>query len=334
MSAPPSTRPVLSTMWAGNDPLWDQTVEVIDARHYRWLVAFLADVVRKSRGRRAVVLRGTVTLKERYRDLLAAIVLRATRSPVRVVVSDATIEPGSRALADRLGRLAPLLPLLARLLVRAADGRRTTWCVLSRAEVDSFASAWRVPRDHITFTPFSHTLHSPQDREGATAGDYLFSGGNSLRRYDLLADAAEGLGVDVVVATSWRPDAERPWLNAEPVPHQRFVELLKGCRAMVLPIAESTRSAGQQTYLNAMALGKVVVVTDGLGVRDHIEDGVTGVVVAPTVEALRAALTDLLDPARADHYAAMGVRAREVVLDQYSPDAYRRSLLRLAGLEV
>lgn len=333
MSAP-AARPVLSTMWAGNDPVWDGTVEVVDARRHRWLAGFLLDVVRRSRGRRAVVLRGTVTLRERYRDLLAAIALRAVRSPVRVVVSDATIEPGSRALAERLGRLAPLLPLLARLLVRAADGPRTTWCVLSRAEVDSFAVAWGVPRDHIVFTPFSHTLHSPPDREGATTGDYLFSGGNSLRRYDLLEDAADGLGVDVVVATTWRPSRERPWLTAQQVPHERFVELLKGCRAMVLPIAASTRSAGQQTYLNAMALGKVVVVTDGLGVRDHVEDGVTGLVVEPTPAALRSALADVLDPARADHYAAMGARAREVVLDRYGPDAYRRSLLRLAGLDV
>ncbi|HEX8496180.1 MAG TPA: glycosyltransferase [Actinomycetales bacterium] len=251
---------------------------------------------------------------------------------MRVVISDATIEPGSKALAARLGPAARVLPALSRALVRAADGPRVTWCVLSTEEVDSFSRTWGVPQSRIAFTPFSHTLFAPEDRRPTGHGTFVFSGGNSLRDYPLLVEAADGLGCEVVLATGWRPAQRKHWLTAESVPHERFVELMRQCRVMVLPLAPSTRSAGQQTYLNAMALGKVVIVTDGPGVRDHIDDGVTGVIVERTVEGLRAALRDVLDPARAEHYERMGQRARAKALVDYSPDTYRRSLLRLAGV--
>ena len=38
-------------------------------------------------------------------------------------------------------------------------------------------------------------------------------------------------------------------------------------------------SGGQQTFLNAMAMGKAVIVTDPEGAKDYIENGVDGILV-------------------------------------------------------
>ncbi len=327
-----TAKPVLSTMWAGSDARWDALVEVLDGRRHASLLTWLPQFVRLARGRRAVVLRGTVTWREQYRDLVGAAALRLLRSPVRVVISDATIAPGSQSLGARLGPARHLLPALSRVLVRLADSPRVTWCVLSTGEIEGFSRTWGVPRDRVVFTAFSHTLFEPTDLSGAVDEGFVFSGGNSLRDYPLLVEAADGLDVDVVLATGWRPGRPLERLTTGQVSHGEFLDLLRRCRVLVLPIAPSTRSAGQQTYLNAMALGKVVIVTDRLGVRDHVEDGVTGVVVAPTVHALRAALVHVLDPANQAHYAEMGAAARERVLSAFTPDDYRRELLEVAGV--
>lgn len=51
------------------------------------------------------------------------------------------------------------------------------------------------------------------------------------------------------------------------------------------------RSAGHQTFLNAMTTGKAVIVTDPKRARDFIEYGVDGVLVPPgDPVALRAAI--------------------------------------------
>lgn len=324
-------KPVLSTLSAPDDPAWNSSVEVLDpARH---LLHWLRDFWRLSKSRQAVVVRGTVDFHELYRDLLGIALLKLRRTRPRVVVSDATIEPGSRKVMARLpARVAPVLPALSRLLIRAADGPHVRWCVLSREELELFPRTWGVPAGRVVFTPFAHTLWHGGEHEPTSDDGYLFSGGNSLRNYDLLVDAVAGLPVELVIATGWRPHPPRPGLRVGKVSHEEFLRLLRHCRGLVLPLQAATRSTGQQTYLNAMALGKPVIVTDAPGVRDHIEDGVTGVVVPPTAEALRSAVRRLLDPAHAERFAAMGLRARERVLAGFTEERYRESLLRVAGV--
>jgi glycosyltransferase involved in cell wall biosynthesis len=88
------------------------------------------------------------------------------------------------------------------------------------------------------------------------------------------------------------------------------------------------RSAGQQTYLNGMVLGKPVVVSDVPGAREHVVDGETGLLVPPgDAAALAEALRWVLDPANADAVARMGARAREAVLTEAAPDRYVERLL-------
>jgi glycosyltransferase involved in cell wall biosynthesis len=100
----------------------------------------------------------------------------------------------------------------------------------------------------------------------------------------------------------------------------------------VVPIERSTRSAGQQTYLNAMALGKPVIVTDAPGVRDYIEHEVTGFVVPPETQALNRVIQYVMDPGNAEETAAVGRRAREHVLALFDEYRYRRQLLTIAGV--
>ncbi|GMA38731.1 hypothetical protein GCM10025883_07760 [Mobilicoccus caccae] len=178
--------------------------------------------------------------------------------------------------------------------------------------------------DRVVFTPFPATIEPDVP---TSTGDYLFAGGNSMRDYALLAEAVRGTGVRCRVASTWEPEETSEEIEVGTVPHEEFVDLLAGCRASVVPLERTVRSAGQQSYLNAMMLGKPVIVTEAPGVHDYIEDGVTGVVVPPEADALRAAILDVMDPARAEHYALMGRRAREWVLANVTQDVYKDEVL-------
>lgn len=321
---------ILTTINGRADPYWQQFTEYI-APPSDGLLPWVWSLAHRARRSRAVILRGTSGADERYRDLLAAAAIRFIAPNTQVIISDATIAPGSRALAQRSRLLGVVAPVLARLLVRLADSGRVTWCVLSRAEVANFPDTWGVGHGRVVFTPFAHTLWRGEARRDYPSGNHLFSGGNSLRDYDLLAAACAGIAVPVVVAcSSWRPRTAPAGFDVAPRTHEQFIALLAGSRAVVLCLQPGTRSTGQQTYLNAMALGRPVIVTDTPGVRDHIEDGVTGVVVAPTTEAVRAAVRDVLDPTRRETYQTMGARAREAVRDRFTDVSYRRRLLSLA----
>lgn len=332
---PDDRRPALSTIGC-DDPAWQRLVADYRSASRTGGVRDHARLWRAARGREVLILNGAHDRSRRYRDLVFAVLLKAGyrlrgRTVPPVLLVDATWEPGSRALARSLPRLAPLLPALARAAVRALDGQHLRYVVLSTEERSRFAGTWGVDPDRVLFQPFPHTLWNLPNIAVST-GDYLWSGGNSLRDYDLLEEAVHGLDLDVRVHARWSPRRPDSPIRAATSPHEEFVRSLAGARAAVVPLWPAVRSAGQQTYLNAMALGKPVVVTQAPGVLDYIRPGETGIVVPPTPQALRAAILDVMDPANAARYARMGAAAREDVLHRFTEDTYRAGLLRHAGL--
>jgi glycosyltransferase involved in cell wall biosynthesis len=207
--------------------------------------------------------------------------------------------------------------------------------VLSRAEVERFPGTWGVDPARVAFTPFTITLGEADLDAPPPAGETVFAGGNSLRDYRPLAQAAAGIPAPVVLATTQLDGAAGLPRNvrAGPLPYDEYVREMRAARVVVVPLAENRwRSAGQQTYLNAMALGKPVIVTDAMGVRDYVEDGVTGLVVAPgDAQAIGEAVRWTLDPANADAVARMTARAREIVRERYTLDRYLARLLAVAS---
>lgn len=330
-------KPVLSTMWGDEDDrAWSNLVDVVRTDHPGGLRDLLT-LWRESRGREAVILRGSVSLSDRYRDLVFAALLRLRRNGPSIVISDATWEAGSHSLTDRLPeRLHPMIPPMIRGFISLVDAPNVRYGVLSTTEVNGFPRMWGIAPDRVVFTPFKHTVHDrtlhPRIELDVVDKGYLFSGGDSLRDYAMLEKAIEGLDIPVELATHWKPSSASTNVTAGRRSHEDFQRLLAGAHAVVIPLQASTRSSGQQSYLNAMVLGKPVIVTEAPGVRDYIEDGVTGVIVPSHPVALREAIEDVMDPRNEEKYRTMGERARRAVEDANHDFTYRRLLLRTAGL--
>jgi Glycosyl transferases group 1 len=324
-------RSIVTTL-VNDRPQWARRVRMVD-RHAQPAASVTGRVVAAGLRGRTLVLLGSAGFGARYADLLAAVaVARSPRRPA-VVLSECTWEPGSAALARRLrvgGKGGA-----ARLAVRAMDSEHTTFCVLSRAEQERFPRTWGVEPERVVHTPFTVTLDAEQLAAPAPAGDAVFASGNSLRDYGPLLDAAPGIPAPVVLATTQVDRNARlaPNVRAGPLPHADCVDELRRARVVVVPLAENRwRSAGQQTYLNAMALGKAVVVTDTMGVRDYVEDGVTGLIVAPgDARAMGEAVRWTLDPANAEAVRAMTERAMQTVRERFTLDRYLARLLDVAS---
>ena len=299
---------------------------------------FLKRVLALSKDADAVILLGSSGFHQKYIELIAAGALKfrpRSRRPV-VILHDATWDVGSKALEERHPRLANIVPKLGQLAVRAIDGPNVVYCVLSTEEKRTFAERWRVDDDRVLFVPFGATLDASL-AEGATDGGYIFSGGDSYRDFDLLADAVRGLDVVVQVATStWQPKVDPPsnlkllgW-----IPKEEFDRHLLGATVVVTALQQAPRCAGLNSYINAMLFGKVVIVTDTPGVRDYVDDGVTGLVVSPEPGALRAAIEWALAPENRDTVAQMRSKAQEVARERFLLKHYFARLWEIAEKEV
>jgi hypothetical protein len=305
--------------------VWPGEVEFIEWPRGETRLRALARLLRTSRRYDAIVLDGSVGLRSGYADLWAAGLIGRRRGAPVVLIADATWKRGVSAL-DRLA---------CRVGIRLVDGPSVHYCVLSRDETRIFPRTWGVAPEKLFFTPWPYTL-GPGELGATSADGPIFAGGDSLRDYGPLIEAARGVEAEIRIATRREDVAARSDLpanvSAGPVPHEQFIASLRSARAVVVPLVPTLeRSAGQTTYVNAMALGKLVVVTDCLGVRDYVENGRTGLIVPPGDAAeLARALRWATDPSNREEAERIGARAREVARERFSPDEYVINLLRAA----
>ena len=178
---------------------------------------------------------------------------------------------------------------------------------------------WLRP-DRFVFIPYHTTLaaHKIPNGEVEPGSPYVFAGGTSQRDYETFFRAVAALSIRVIVAV---PEPQH--LRTKTLPsnvevlstdHKGFLQLTRGAAVNVIPLtAGPIRSAGQQSFLNAMALGTVTVVTDPDGAGDYIQNWRNGVLLpAGDVDALRTAIKDILeDPELANQIRAKARRARE-----------------------
>ncbi|HEY6524082.1 MAG TPA: glycosyltransferase family 4 protein [Solirubrobacteraceae bacterium] len=312
---PTARRRILSTLFSADPPMpvWQERVDML--RPAAKDAATIAAVVRRAARYDAVVLDGSA----RRDQLAAALVRRLPRHPA-ILIADSTwkADGGLDTAVNRLG-------------IRALDGKRTTFCVLTRFETESFPRTWGLRSSRVCFTPWPATL---KDDLPSTDNGRVFAGGNSLRDYGPLIAAAAEVKAPIDIATSALSSEElgpvAPNLTIGPRPQAEYDEMLRAAAVVVVPLqAREDRCSGQTTYVNAMARGKAIVVTDTPGVRDYIQDGETGLIVAPgDAGAMAHAVTRLLaDPAER---ARIGGQARMHALTELTLTRYATSLLEVA----
>lgn len=163
-------------------------------------------------------------------------------------------------------------------------------------------------------------------------GDYVLSVGMERRDYPTLQAVAARLPFPVrVVASGWwsgsgfqSADGILPTSNVSVernVSALRLRELYQGARMVVVPLQSVRYAAGVTTIVEAMAMGKPVVVSDTPGIVDYVRDGLSGrLVPAGDANALRRAIVELWE--NPDLAATMGAYNRAWVESEINLDAY------------
>lgn len=228
--------------------------------------------------------------------------------------------PGSSRLSCRIRSL------LYRFMARYA----TKIVVYSEAQLGSYVELYGLSATKLVCVRY-HTTCTYNCT--AVDGDYVFAGGDYTRDYKTLVEAVRGLPYRVVIAARRREyfrninvPANVTVLTTTPC---EFIHLMAESHVVVVPLCGGlAHSGGQQTYLNAMALGKPVIVADDCGADEYIRDGLTGIVVPPgDPEALRRAIQSVFTD---DEFArSLSENAREAAT-AFSPRRFHEQVLELA----
>jgi glycosyltransferase involved in cell wall biosynthesis len=194
-----------------------------------------------------------------------------------------------------------------------------------------------IPEGKVHLIPF-HADHRFYRPTPAAARDMICSAGLEWRDYPTFIEAVRGLDVEVCLAAAspWSKHKNEtqnrdlpPNVSARRYSYAELRQLYAEARFVVVPLYENDFQAGVTTLLEAMAMGKAVIVTQTTGQRDVVEHGVNGLYVPPgDVQALRKAIVQLREcPELA---AELGSNAHRTIEERMTLDHWVAAIARQA----
>lgn len=220
-----------------------------------------------------------------------------------------------------------LSPKKKKRLLRALHPQMDALFVYAETQRAYAAQTLGIPERKLHLMPFhsDHRFYHPMD---ASEQNMICSAGLEWRDYPTMIEAVRGLDVEVrlAAASPWSKHTNEtanrtlpPNVSARRYEYSALRQLYAESRFVVVPLYDNDFQAGVTTLLEAMAMGKAVIVTRTTGQRDVIEDGVNGLYVPPADPgALRAAIVRLLDsPAEARR---LGANARCAIEENMTLD--------------
>ena len=202
--------------------------------------------------------------------------------------------------------------------------------IFSKRQEELYCRGLNVPAHKFVIIPYHLTLWDTKFE--VKEGDYIFTGGDSTRDYRTMLKALRGLPYKVRIACRSREHfvgmAIPPHVEIGPVSEQEFMNLMAGAALVVVPLAVGQMHlGGQQTYQNAMAMGKPVIVSDDCGADEYVTNGVDGILLSPgDMQGMRAAIVQVMSDAA--YAKRLGENGRRAMQDpRYEPKYFLTKLL-------
>jgi glycosyltransferase involved in cell wall biosynthesis len=225
----------------------------------------------------------------------------------------------------------PPKPLLFRAL--RPHRQMSRLLVHSRRQLELAIQKLRIPPSSLHFQPYGvdESFWRPRRRREERL---VVAAGREHRDYATLASAVDGLDLNVFLAAGslHSPRARQATASGWPqnvsagfAGRRELRDWYARAAIVVVPLIPNDFQAGVTTLMEAMAMGKALVVTETDGQRDVVEPGVTGLTVPPgDVGALREAIAGLL--ANPAERRRLGTNARAAVEATFTTTTYASSL--------
>ncbi|MCU1286143.1 MAG: glycosyl transferase group 1 [Acidobacteriales bacterium] len=213
------------------------------------------------------------------------------------------------------------------LISRAAAKGSVALCCFTREEIRRYSSLYRIDKSKFHFVPAPY--QAKDVFRGEASGNYVFAGGMQARDWKTFMTAVEGLPYECLVFARESLTNVPANVSVRSGTRSEFFEAVTNAACVVVPVLPQTaRIVGMHTWVSAMAMGKVVIVTEPLGATDYMENGVEGFHVNYQDPArLRSCIAHVMEDAELRRN--VGAAARHRAETSCSPESFRHSVLAL-----
>jgi hypothetical protein len=242
--------------------------------------------------------------------------LQMTRCKTRLVAADFLIPRPSRELAWIDGGLQ----------------RVDAFACIRSGDIETLGRRFGIAPERCAFAPFPcnpRIAEIPNSENG-----YVYSAGWAHRDWKTLICALEASHARAILSAGG--DFAHGGSAEIKIMPQRSPEegrkLMAHASLVVLPLEETELPSGPVVLLDAMAMGKAVIVTDVNGTRDYVRHGENAWVVPPgNAKAMADAIAHLMETSALRK--RIGFAAQETVLRQFTPERFINALIQICILK-
>jgi len=235
-------------------------------------------------------------------------------------------------------RLTGLRYRVAHFMARRISSVADRILCVSTLQEEVFPEILKIPKKKVTFFPLGVDSNFFKPENGEKTETFLLSVGSADRDDKLLLKLINDLpGVKLVSTKKGVFEVKHPKYNKEQgekigdeirvlnVSFKQLRDLYEKCMFVVIPILPtSDQPAGLTSLLEAMAMGKAVIIGKGLATHDYVVDRESGVLVAPgEFKHLKDSILRLIDNKEVRN--KIGRNARKRVEDKFTLEKCSKS---------
>jgi len=191
--------------------------------------------------------------------------------------------------------------------------------------IHRYSEYFNIPRHKFKDCPFFNTIEG-YDISYSINEYRVFSGGDSMRDYNTLFQAFDNLNIKMKIDTRLNIQSYNPYIDIASVTNNEFRDHMSSIPVHIYPLdMKHLRTSGQQSYLNSMALGKAVIVTDTEDASYYIKNGYNGLLTpSGDVTILRNKILDLLS--NPEMITELGNNAKQYAVNMTQENTYTKVL--------
>lgn len=165
--------------------------------------------------------------------------------------------------------------------------------VFSEIEVKNYSNIFKRSANKFTYIPLGidkiNNLHPVKQT------DFILAAGRSNRDFNFLIESLADTDYKILILSDIvNPDKSTSNIEIRnDIFTPEMFSYLKACKCVLIPLYDPKISAGQLFFLQAMQLGKPIIITESDSITTYIKDGHNGLIIKKEKEALLNSLNRL-----------------------------------------
>lgn len=207
-------------------------------------------------------------------------------------------------------------------LISYALRRKPEIIIHSSKQISLYHKMYNWLSDKVTFIPFGIDFEyfAKNNEHNQDLSNYLLSFGRAKRDYDTLIESWKNIHSDFTLKIIGKEldKHEVSMINSKgKVSLNELMDNIKSAYAVIVPLPIFNYSYGQMTFLQSMAMGKVVIVTETVSSVDYLTDAPGAILVKPYSRKDLTNAINLIIKLGSTKIKEMGIENQQYIKDNF-----------------